>query len=421
MNVLLRNCKILSPGSPSHGQTSDILIKNGKVAAMGKSLKAEKNIREIKGKGLHLSPGWFDMYAGFCDPGYEYKEDLQSGMAAAAAGGFTGVAVKPDTLPVVHSKGEVEYIINKARSHLVDVFPLGAISRELKGKEITEMYDMHGAGAIGFSDADHAMADAGLMLRALQYVKPFNGVVYSYPVNPTMEFGEINESEVSVRMGMKGSPALAEELMVHRDCYLAKYVASNIHFAKISTKGAVDLIRKERKGAGITAAVAAYHLLLSETSVESYDANYKTKPPLRSKEDINALVKGIKDGTIDAICSDHTPQDVEAKIREFEFAHAGMINLQTAFSVAWTALQGKVPIEKMVQLLAVRPREILKLELPVIAEGARANFTIFDPGEDWVLEENKVLSKSRNSPFIGRQLKGKVIGTINNKQVFLNQ
>ena len=419
MNLLIRKAKVIDPQSSFHLQQVDLHIKNGKIAAIGKDIKAEK-AKVVEGDNIHVSIGWFDFYASMGDPGFEYKEDLQSGTEAAAVGGFTGVAVKPDTHPTIQSKGEIEYIFNKTKDSIVDLYPIGALSHNREGKDITEMYDMNEAGAIAFSDGDRPIENAGLLLRSLQYVKPFNGLIINRPANTSIANGVINEGKMSVNLGMKGSPAIAEELMVHRDLYLSEYAASKLHFVKVSTKGAIQLIRDAKKrGLNISASVSSYHLLLNEEMLEEFDSNYKVKPPLRTNEDIKSLIKGLQDGTIDIICSDHNPQNEESKKMEFEYADFGIINLETSFAVLNTALKSKIGIEQIVEKIAVNPRQILNLEVPVIKEGAKANLTIFDPEKEWVVQEQDLRSKSRNTPFINRKLTGKVIGIINNNKYSL--
>ncbi len=418
MDLLLRSVKIIDPGGPFHNRIADILIRQGRITAVGKNLKAPPKIKEWSARNAHCSPGWFDLYAHFCDPGFEYKEDLHTGIAAAAAGGFTGVAVRPDTQPPLHSKEGIEYILNTTSGHAVEVFPYGAVSMNLEGNDITGMLDMANAGAVGFTDADRPLARAGLMLRSLLYVKAFDGLVLNMPRTSSVSLhGQMNEGPVSVRLGMPGDPALSEELMVNRDIYLAEYAESRCHFLKISTARSVQLLRNARnRGIPVSASVSSYHLLLDESLLESYDTNYKVLPPLRSRKDINALIRGLRDGTIDAICSDHNPQDIDTKRKEFEYAEHGIINLQTAFAAAWTALQGKITLSRLIELLAINPRKILHLPVPKIAEGQKANLTIFDPKGKWIFRPEISVSKSVNSPLFERELTGKPLAIFNNNQ-----
>ncbi|XHR97581.1 dihydroorotase family protein [Mucilaginibacter sp. UC70_90] len=347
----------------------------------------------------------------------ETKEDLRSGTIAAAAGGFTGIALMPNSQPPVHSKSEVEYLLNRSKSNLVDVYPLGTISQKREGKDLAEMYDMYQSGAKAFTDGNRPVQDAGLMEKALLYAQGFDALVFSYPEDTAIAGkAKVNEGEISTLLGMKGIPSLAEELMVARDLYLAEYTVSRIHFTTISTARSVELIREaKRKGIEVTCDVAAHHLVLTDEALLGFDSLYKVKPPLRTADDVAALVKGLKDGTIDAIVSQHTPHEIEFKDVEFEVAEYGMVGLQTAFALA---LKAGLPVELIIEKLAINPREILGVELPVIAEGENANLVIFDTDTEWEYTAANNKSKSANSPYIGQRLKGKVLLTYNNQQIF---
>ena len=323
----------------------------------------------------------------------------------------------PNTQPPAHSKSEIEYLVNRAKNNLVDIYPLGAISYKREGKDLAEMYDMYQHGAMAFTDGNRPVQDAGLMERALLYTKGFDALVLSYPEDTAIAGkAKVHEGEVSTLLGMKGIPALAEELMVARDLYLAEYTGSKIHFTTISTERSVSLIREaKKKGIPVTCDVAVHHLLLTDQVLLGFDSQYKVKPPLRTKKDVKALLAGLKDGTIDAITSQHTPHEVEFKDVEFEIAEYGMISLQTAFSIALEAgLSSATIIEKM----AIKPRKILGVEAAVIAEGNPANLVIFDEKAEWTFDKDNNRSKSYNSPFIGHKLKGTILLTVNNNQVF---
>lgn len=418
MDILIRSARITDPASPFHSQTKDILVRNGKITSIAQKIPNGQKIREFAHKGLHVSPGWFDSYASFCDPGYEYKEDLQSGVNAAVQGGFTGVAIRPDTSPALQSKSQVEYILKNTRGGAVNVFPTGAVSENLEGREITEMYDMKEAGAVAFSDGDTPVADSGLMMRALQYVLPFNGLVMNIPLTPSITgHGVLNEGTMSVQLGMAGDPTISEELMVNRDINLAEYTGSRLLFVKVSTERSVKLIREaKRKGVNVYAAVTPYHLLLNETSLDGYDSHLKVTPPLRTNSDIKALVKGIEDGTVDIICSDHTPQDIESKRKEFEYSENGMITLESAFGMLVTALKGKVALERIIDALAIQPRKILGITAPIVNKGQPADLTLFDPKLKWTFQEEHIRSKSRNTPVLEHEFTGKPLAIVNNNK-----
>ena len=422
MDLLIAGARIVDPNSSHHHKRVDLLIRSGRIAEIGTGIKAGGKVRLFESPRLHVSPGWFDIGASFCDPGYEYKEDLRSGAGAAAAGGFTGVAIRPDTHPPIHSKSEVEYVLKNTAGGLVDVHPIGAISMHLGGVDPTEILDMKAGGAVAFGDGDRPVDSAGLMLRSLLYVKPFNGLILSRPATTAItNDGVINEGETSVLLGMPGDPALSEELMVLRDIYLAEYTGSRLLFFKISAQRSVRLIREAQKaGLSVHAAVAAFHLLLDEKELNGYESNFKVNPPLRTSKDIRALIGGVKDSCIDIICSDHSPHDIDSKKKEFEYAEAGMSMLEATFSVAVTALEGKVPLDRIIHAMSIAPRVALGLDPPVVEKGAAANLTLFDPTRTVTYDEKNWKSRSKNFPLFGRKLKGAVLGVINNNQSFFN-
>lgn len=327
------------------------------------------------------------------------------------------MALMPNTQPPVHSKAEIEYLMNRAKNNLVDVYPLGALSYKREGRDLAEMYDMYQSGAKAFTDGNRPVQDAGLMERALLYTKGFNALVLSYPEDTAIAGkAKVHEGEVSTLLGMKGIPSLAEELMVARDLYLAEYTESRIHFSTISTERSVDLIREaKKKGLQVTCDVAVHHLLLTDEALMGFDSQYKVKPPLRTQKDVKALLRGLKDGTIDAIVSQHTPHEVEFKNVEFEVAEYGMISLQTAFAIA---LKAGLTAEMIVQKMALNPRKILNVEVPVIAEGQKANLVVFDTDTEWTYDKFNNRSKSYNSPFIGQKLTGSILLTYNNNKLF---
>jgi dihydroorotase len=413
MNLLITSATIIDPNSPFHQKKADILIEKGVITKIAAGISSDYEVFDAKGK--YVSPGFFDLNCNIGELGLETKEDLQTGTKAAAAGGFTGLALMPNSNPV-HSKTEVEYLVNKAKNNLVDVYPLGTISQKREGKDLAEMYDMHLSGAKAFTDGNRPVQDAGLMERALLYTQGFDGLVFSYPEDTAIAGkAKVHEGEVSTMLGMKGIPSLAEELMIARDLYLAEYTGSAIHFSTISTKRSVELIRDAKaKGLNVTCDVAAHHLSLTDEALVGFDSLYKVKPPLRTQNDVDALIAGLNDNTIDVIVSQHTPHEVEFKDVEFEIAEYGIIALQTAFALA---LKSGISIDKLVQKLAVNPRTILQLDIPAIAEGEKANLVVLDTRTEWEFTRQNNKSKSNNSPFIGQNLTGKVLLTCNNNQV----
>jgi len=420
MKILIQSVKIVDPASDHHDKSTDVWIEAGVITRIGKAGSiSEKADKTFNGKNYHLSPGWFDLRANFREPGLEYKEDIDSGCRAAIRGGFTGVMVMPSTDPPVHGKSEVEFIRTRASNGLVQVVPSGAMSRNLAGKDLSEMYDMWMSGARAFTDDKSAIADSGLMLRALLYAKNFGGLVMSFADDRNLSGkGQMNEGVMNVNLGIKGIPALAEEVMVVRDLFLAEYAEAPIHFSTVSSAGTVDLIRKARaKGQKVTADVAVHNLALDESSLAGFDSGFKVMPPLRTKNDIAALIQGLKDGTLDCVCSDHSPEDVENKKKEFELAHYGIIGLETAFGVLNKSLHKSMSLEKIVELIAINPRKILGLEVPSVSEGAPADLTLFDPTWEWTFTDDDIASKSRNTPFVGEKLTGKAIAVFNRGQM----
>jgi len=416
MNLLVKNVTIADPQSSFNKQQCDIRVIDGKIQSIGK-LSPEKEENVFDAEGFFLSPGFFDLNCAAGDPGLETKEDIQTLTATAKAGGFTGLALLPQTDPVIQSKSQVEYIINKAKNNLVDVYPVGAISQNREAKELAELFDMQQAGAVAFSDGDKALQDDGFMSRALQYAKGFDALLMVYPENKSIAGkSQINESKNSVLLGMKGLPALAEEMHIARDIFLAQYNETKIHISNISTAGSVALIRKAKKdGVQISCDVTAHHLVFTEDLLTDFDSNYKVKPPLRSKADVKALIAGLKDGTIDAITSQHRPEEIEFKNVEFEIAHYGIIALQTVLPLLLkTGLDASLIAEK----LAINPRKLLNLNIPLIEEGAVANFTVYNPNEKWLYNAVNNYSKSDNSPLLGTELTGKVTLVYNNQQLF---
>ncbi len=420
MKLLIKQVTILDASSPHNGKARDVLIESGVIRKIAEAASiVDQADRTFDGKGKHLSIGWFDLHARFCEPGFEYKEDLLSGCKAAAAGGFTGVLCMPSTHPAIQSKSEIEFIRNKVKNEVTEVFASGALSVNRAGKDLSEMYDMSQAGALAFTDDKSPVQDAGLLLRALMYAKNFNGLVMSFANDENISVhGQMNEGVTSTQLGLKGIPALAENIMINRDLFLAGYAESKIHFSTISSAKSVELIREAKKsGMKVTCDVAAHQLLLDDSSLDDFDTHYKVKPPLRTKEDMEALKQGLADGTIDGICSDHSPEDVENKKKEFDLAEFGIIALQTAFAVANTALQKTIPPGKFIEKFTVNPRKILSLPVPVFKEGEQANLTLFDFDTEWKVESHGILSKSKNTPFMGKTLKGKAIAVFNRGMV----
>ncbi len=411
MKILLKSCKIIDSKSEHHQQTKDILIEGDTITKIEDTITINAN-KIIEFENLHISKGWFDAKVNFTDPGNEIKEDIISGLKSAEKGGFTAVATTPDTTPSISNKSQINYLINKAQFSPVDIHPYGSLTENLEGKNISEYYDMKNAGAIAFTD-NHKMVSTGIMYRALLYSKNFNGKIISFPYDKTIfGKGQINESKVSVLTGLKSIPSLSEYIVVERDLAIAKYSESPIHFTGISCKESVELIRQAKKeDIKVTADVYVHHLVFTDEDVLGFDTNYKVLPPLRTKNDKQALIDGVKDGTIDFVCSDHTPEDVENKDVEFGNAAFGIIGTQILFSVL--NIIDDLSLEQKINLISQQPRAIFGIETEGINVNSKANFTLFSPTKEWTLTEELIESKSKNTPFLNKILKGKALGVVN--------
>jgi dihydroorotase len=420
MKILIQQAQIIDPNSPHHGTVKDILIENGIIRKIETSIQ-EKADNLITQKGLQVSCGWVDIFADFCDPGYEYKETLETGANAAAAGGFTDVFTIPNTKPVVDSKAQVEYIRQKSKSLPINVLPIGAVTKNIEGKELAEMYDMKNNGAVAFSDGIYPIQSAGLLLKALQYLSAFNGVIIQIPDDKTVGAnGLMNEGVISTQLGLQGKPMMAEELIIARDIKLARYTHSKIHFTGISSPKSLEYIKRAKdSGLDVTCSVTPYHLFFSDEDLVGYDTNLKVYPPLRTPSAIESLKKALLDGTIDCIATHHRPHEYDSKISEFEYAKYGMMGLETCYSVINSLFPQMDPV-RFINLMSGNARKIFNLHKPFLAENQEACITLFNPNEKNIFEEKSFLSKSKNSPFIGKELTGKVLGIINGEKLFLN-
>ncbi|NDK56764.1 dihydroorotase [Pontibacter fetidus] len=420
MNIFLRAATIYHPQSEFHLQRLNILIEQGKITYIGTDEKEAD--QTIEASHLCVSAGWVDMFAVTGEPGLEHKEDLQSMALAAAAGGFTEVLCLPNVEPVVQTKGAVTYVKNRTVTLPVTLHPTAAVTIDAEGKELTEMIDLKHAGAVAFTDGTHPIQGAEVMVKALQYLQLFDGLLLNRPENTRLTaFGQMHEGIVSTTLGLKGLPALAEETIVARDLQLLAYTGGKLHFSLISTKAAIESIRKAKAdGLQVTCDVASYQATFTDETILPFDTNYKVNPPFRSAADAEAIKQGLVDGTIDTIVSGHQPHDTEAKKLEFDLAEFGIINLETAFAVANTTLTDVVPLETIIEKLTIAPRTILQLPQPQFAIGEVANLTLFDPEQVWTVEEKSKNSKGVNSPFFGKQLTGKVIGIVHKGQLVLN-
>lgn len=422
MLVLIRGAKVLDPASEFHGKVTDILLEDGIIKTIKDGIKAKAD-QVIEGEGICVSPGWVDVLADYREPGYEHKETIETGLAAAAAGGFTRVLLAPNTNPVTGSKSTVQFLLQKANGNIVCLHPLGVISANLEGKTLAEMLDMHSNGAVAFTDGWKPVQNANLMLKSMEYVRAFDGVLIQLPVEETLSAGGLmHEGPVSTKLGMAGVPTMAETLMIHRDIELLRYTGSKLHISGVSTAEGLDMIRKAKaEGLDITCSVTPYHLALTDESLNSYSSLYKVSPPLRTEADRKALIAGVNDGTVDCVATHHRPQEWDAKEKEFEYAADGMNLQEIAFQVIWNAAGKELKLDKIVAALSTNPRRIFGLSAADMSEGGKAELTIFSSSATSTLQGDKVKSASRNNPFIDKELKGSIIGIANNGSIHLNK
>ena len=406
--AILRDARIIDPNSPHNGKQADIVIENGIITRISRALRVD-DAEEITSPDLHVAPGFMDLHAHICDPGMEHKETLASAAAAAKAGGFTAILAMPDTDPVIDNKAQVEYILRRSKDLPVNILPAGALSVGLEGKDMAELFDMYSAGARIFCDADKSISHAGLLVRAMMYANQFGGKIFTRCDDKTVSHGgQMNEGPMSTMLGLKGIPALAEELMVARNIALAEYAETPVHFMAISTAKSVELIREAKaKGLPVTAAVHAYNICWNDEMLSEFDTNYKVNPPLRSEADRVALLNAVADGTIDCITSGHKPEDVESKVVEFDLAAFGITGLETCYSLA--NMSGMLTQDQLVRAMSINPRRISGLSTPVIKEGEKAELTAFDPKASWIYSKTKSLSK--NTPLLGKNINGGVVAT----------
>ncbi len=419
MKLLIRKALIIDKNSTFHNQQKDILVVDGKIVSIENEINDDTDtILE----NVTVSTGWIDSFSHFCDPGMEYRETIESGTEAAAAGGFTTVFLIPDTNPITDNKSQVEYIIAKQKNTPVNILPLGAVSKQQEGKQLAEMYDMQNSGAVAFSDGLKPVQNAGLLLKALQYVKTFNGTIIQLPVDKSISaHGLMSEGIISTQLGLPGIPHLSEELIIKRDIDLLAYTESKLHITGISSAESVRLIQEAKaKGLHITCSVTPYHLLYCDEDLQDYDTNLKTPTPLRTREDMMALRTAVLNGTIDCIATHHIPQHIDNKDCEFEYAKSGMISLETAFSMVCMALP-EISAERITELFSSKPAEIFGIKNDIIEKDSRASFTIFDTNGEWEYNLKNKKSKSSNSPLLNKTLKGKVLGIVNKGTIILNK
>ncbi len=416
MNLIIKNGRVVDP-SQNIDEKLDIIVENGKISKIGKKLKAD-GYKEIEAKGLIVFPGFIDMHTHLREPGYEYKEDIKSGSEAAAAGGITSVACMANTDPINDNEGVTSYIIEKAKDVTkVNVFPIGAVSKGMKGEELVEMGYIAEAGAVGFSDDGYPVRSSLVLRRALEYQKIVNKIIIEHAEDLELsENGVANESPLTYKLGLKGIPSASETVIIARDIEILRQVGGKIHFAHVSSVWSVELIENaKRNGLNVTAEVTPHHLLLNESYVETFSPLYKMKPPLRSEEDRVALVEGLKKGVIDVIATDHAPHTEDEKELEFGFAPFGVVGLETVVGLIFDriVMSGIISMQRFAEVMSKNPAKILGLNNKGSLEvGKDADITIIDPEKKVVIDPNKFKSKAKNTPFIGWEVKGWPVYTI---------
>ncbi|WP_440999556.1 dihydroorotase [Fodinibius sp. SL11] len=426
-NLLLQNVNPVG-GDFDGSDTVDIRIADGTIIEIGTDLDSKDRDEQIHdAEGAYISGGWMDMHVHLREPGYEHKETIETGCSAAAFGGFTEVACMPNTNPPIHTRDVVEFIKKKAEDLAVEVHPIGCVSKEREGESIAEMGDMKEGGAVAFSDDGDPVYNSQLMRVALEYSSMLDMPIINHEEDLKLSRpGHMHEGKVSARLGIDGTPAIAEETMIARDILLAEFTGGHIHVAHISTAKAVELVRRAKaNGINVTTEVCPHHFDLTDEEIErrDFDTNVKMHPPLRTQEDVDAMIEGLADGTIDAICTDHAPHAIEEKEVEFIYAPNGIIGLETAWSISVKRLLDSdvLDLQTLVTKFVDKPREILNLDIPKIKEGATANLTLFNVDEKWTFDKDRVHSKSKNSPYLGETLKGRAEAIYNKGQFEINE
>lgn len=417
MKLIVRDAKIIDPKSSFHNKTLDVLVIDGFIKKMGNSLPNPEKAIEIRRDNLHLSQGWFDSSVSLGEPGFEDRETIANGLHVAAKSGFTAIALQPNSYPIIDNQSQINFVMNKSNGFSTQLFPIGALTTASEGKDMAELFDMKKAGAIAFGDYTKSLENANLLKIALQYVQDFDGLIIAFAQDDKIKGnGVANEGIISTRLGLKGIPNLAEELQITRNLFLLEYTGGKLHIPTISTAKSVALIKDAKaKGLQVTCSVTVHHLVLTDEKLEGFDTRFKVTPPLRTETDRVALIQGILDGTIDMITSDHNPIDIEHKKMEFDGAKNGTIGLESAFGSLMTVLPLATLIEKL-----TAGKKTFGLETATIEEGQKASFTLFNPEGDSVFNKENILSKSKNSAFIGTKIKGKVYGIVNQNQLILN-
>ena len=416
MNILLKSAKIIDPTSSFHGNTLDILIRNGLIDKIDKSIDVPK-ASVIEHKNLCVSLGWFDSSVSFGEPGYEERETLDHGLSVAAASGFTHIAYNTNTNPIPTSKADISFLLRSAAHTPTTLHPKAHITAQDNTQQLAELHDLSQAGAICFSNHKQPIDDPHLLLLALQYARGFDGLVESFSIDPQLAVhGVMHEGKVSTSLGLTGIPNLAEEIRIRRDLAILSYTGGKLHIPTISTAEGVGLIRQAKKDKlDVSCSVAIHNLMMTDEQLDGFDTRYKLMPPLRDSKDQKALLKGLKDGTIDMVTSDHQPMDIEHKKVELEHAAYGSLGLETAFGSLCTMMDAEDAA-----LLLNRGKERFGVSQQSIQIGAQTDLTFFTADGKSVVSKESIISSSKNSAYLGKELKGTVLGVINNNTFFEN-
>ena len=415
MNLLIKNGRVIDPSQGLDG-TLDVLVENGVIKEVGANLKAPAGVEIIDAMGKYVVPGLVDMHVHLRDPGLEYKEDIVSGTRAAAAGGFTSVCCMPNTKPVIDNKAVATYIINKARTEgFANVFPVGSITYGMNGERMSEMGELKEAGCVAVSDDGKPVVNSELMRRALEYARGMGILVISHAEDLALVGeGTMNEGFTSTELGLKGIPRVAEDIATAREVLLAEYTNSRVHIAHVSTRGAIAAIREAKaRGVKVTCETAPHYFTLTDDAVRGYNTNAKMNPPLREADDVAAVKEGLKDGTIDAIATDHAPHHPDEKDVEFNVALNGIIGLETSLSLSLALVaDGVLTLNQLIEKMSVNPSKIIGIERGTLKPGAVADITVIDPVNEWQVTESGLASKSKNSPWLGERMRGTAACTI---------
>ena len=418
MNILIKSAKIIDPRNKDNGKQKDILILNGVI----KEIKTNIDVSKIKAKyqlykkpNLHISPGWFDMNVTFGEPGFEQRETLASGTSACIKGGYTGVQIMPNTEPKLDNKSQIDFILKSTKNSVLDILPSGNITKGGQGNEIVEMHDMSISGCKSFTDDKKSIHRNDVMKIAMLYSNDTKSLIMHYPNDPELSYGGmINEGGVSTELGLTGIPNIAEKIMTQRDVELCKYTGSRLHLSYLSCKESIEIVRKAKRKNNITCGVVVYNIFLNDSEVRNFDTRYKLLPPLRGKKDVNSIIKGLKDNTIDVITCNHMPCEEEIKKLEFDQAEFGIIGLEYSFGLIIKNVGKYLGLDSVIEKISINPRNILDIDKAEIKLGNKANITLFDPDKEWILKNSDIKSKSKNTPFLNQKLKGKPLAIYNN-------